>query len=97
MNQFLPLLGKALNIEGFAAGENGCSLTLVQLKEIEAALSSRDQRLAELAEQVEALKAKPAEDSQAVIDDYSKHEPLTPFDEFAQTVNDARKLYDLVP
>ena len=98
MNQFLPLLGKALNIEGFAAGENGCSLTLEQIKSVEAALSAKDQRIAELAEQVEALKAKPAEDSQAVIDaPHENHDASDPVAAFAKKVNAAHQMYNLVP
>ena len=97
MNRSYELLGKVLQVEGFAVGENGVTLTEPQMQSIEDALAERDRQNAELTAQVEALQANPAEDSQAVIDDKSKHEPLTPFDEFVQTVNDAKKLHDLVP
>ena len=97
MNRSYELLGKLLQVEGFAVGENGVTLTEAQMQAIEDALAARDRQNADLTAQVEALQANPAEDSQAVIDDTSKHEPQTPFDEFVQTVNDAKKLHALVP
>ena len=99
MNQSLPLLGKALNIEGFAAGENGCSLTLEQLKEIEAALSSRDQRIAELADELSAVKQSPADTSTAVINEGTsdKPQPKNEVESYIETCNSAKSLYNLVP
>ena len=97
MNRSYELLGKVLQVEGFAVGENGVTLTEAQMQAIEDALAARDRQNTDLTGQIEALKANPAEDSHAVIDDNSKHEPQTPFDEFVQTVNDAKKLHDLVP
>ena len=99
MNQFLPLLGKALNIEGFAVGENGCSLTLEQLKEIEAALSAKDQRIAELADELSAVKQSPADTSTAVINDGTseKAQPQNEVERYIETCNEAQALYNLVP
>ena len=97
MNRSYELLGKVLQVEGFAVGENGVTLTEVQMQAIEDALAARDRQNADLTAQVEALQANPAEDSHAVIDDNSRHEPQTPFDEFVQTVNDAKRLHALVP
>ena len=97
MNQSYELLGKVLQVEGFAVGENGVTLTEAQMQAIEDALAARDRQNADLTAQVEALQANPAEDSHAVIDDNSRHEPQTPFDEFVQTVNDAKRLHALVP
>ena len=97
MNRSYELLGKVLQVEGFAVGENGVTLTEAQMQAIEDALAARDRQNADLTAQVEALQANPAEDSHAVIDDNSKHEPQTPFDEFVQTVNDAKRLHALVP
>ena len=97
MNRSYELLGKLLQVEGFAVGENGVTLTEAQMQAIEDALAARDRQNADLTAQVEALQANPAEDSHAVIDDNSKHEPQTPFDEFVQTVNDAKRLHALVP
>ena len=97
MNRSYELLGKVLHLEGFAVGENGVTLTEAQMQAIEDALAARDRQNADLTAQVEALQANPAEDSHAVIDDNSRHEPQTPFDEFVQTVNDAKRLHALVP
>ena len=99
MNQFLPLLGKALNIEGFAVGENGCSLTLEQLKEIEATLSAKDQRIAELADELSAVKQSPADTSTAVINDGTseKAQPQNEVERYIETCNEAQALYNLVP
>jgi ATP-dependent protease ClpP protease subunit len=97
MNRSYELLGKVLQVEGFAVGENGVTLTEAQIQAIEDALAARDRQNADLTAQVEALQANPAEDSHAVIDDNSRHEPQTPFDEFVQTVNDAKRLHALVP
>jgi len=99
MNQFLPLLGKALNIEGFAVGENGCTLTLDQLKSVEAALSAKDQRIAELADELAAVKKSPADTSTAVINE-GKQDPPQPQNEvesFAQACADAQQLYNMLP
>ena len=99
MNQFLPLLGKALNIEGFAVGENGCSLTLEQLKSVEAALSARDQRIAELADELAAVKQSPGDTSTAVINE-GKQDTPQPQDEvasFAQTCSSAQQLFNQLP
>ena len=97
MNRSYELLGKVLQVEGFAVGENGVTFTEAQMQAIEDALAARDRQNADLTAQVEALQANPAEDSHAVIDDNSRHEPQTPFDEFVQTVNDAKRLHALVP
>ena len=99
MNQFLPLLGKALNIEGFAVGEHGCSLTLEQLKSVEAALSARDQRIAELADELAAVKQSPGDTSTAVIKE-GKQDTPQPQDEvasFAQTCSSAQQLFNQLP
>ena len=99
MNQSLPLLGKALNIEGFAAGEDGCSLSLDQLKTTEAALSAKDQRIAELADELAALKKSPADTSTAVVNDGTsdKPQPKNEVESYVETCNSAKALYNLVP
>ena len=99
MNQFLPLLGKVLNIEGFAVGENGCSLTLEQLKSVEASLSAKDQRIAELADELAAVKQSPGDTSTAVINE-GKQDTPQPQDEvesFAQACSSAQQLYNQLP
>ena len=99
MNQSLPLLGKALNIEGFAAGEDGCSLTLEQLKTMEAALADKDRRIAELADELAALKKSPADTSTAVVNDGTsdKPQPKNEVESYVETCNSAKALYNLVP
>lgn len=96
MLQSLSLVGEVLNIEGFAVGENGVALTADQAIAIERALAERDKRNTELAEQVTALKAAPAESSQTVVD-AAKQTAKSPFDEFAGKVNSAKQLFNLVP
>ena len=96
MLQSLSLVGEVLNIEGFAVGENGVTLTLDQMQAVERALAERDKRNTELAEQVEALKAAPAEKTQAVVD-APQQTAKSPFDEFADNVNSARNLFNIVP
>ena len=96
MLQSLSLVGEVLNIEGFAVGENGVTLTAEQAIAIERALADRDKRNTELAEQVTALKAAPAESSQTVVD-ATKQTAKSPFAEFAETVNSAKQLFNLVP
>ena len=96
MLQSLSLVGEVLNIEGFAVGENGVTLTLDQMQAVERALAERDKRNTELAEQVEALKAAPPEKTQAVVD-APQQTAKSPFDEFADKVNSARNLFNLVP
>ena len=99
MNQFLPLLGKVLNIEGFAVGEEGSSLSLEQLKNVEAALSAKDQRIAELADELAAVKKSPADTSTAVINEGTsdKTQPQDEVQSYVETCNQAKALYNLVP
>ena len=97
MNQSFSLIGKVLNVEGFAVGENGVTLTLDQMQAVERALADRDKRNTELAEQVAALKANPAEKSQTVVDATVQPTPKSPIDAFADTVNSAKKLFNQVP
>lgn len=97
MNHTLTLLGKVLGIEDFAVGEEGMTLTLEQMKTIEKAFAQRDSDNAELTEQVDALKAAPAEKSQAVVDGSQQQSPASPFEEFASMVNSANEMFNLVP
>ena len=104
MLQSLPLVGEVLKVEGFAVGEDGVTLSAEQMQAVERALADRDKRNVELkeqntdlAEQVTALKAKPAESSQTVVDASKQQTTLSPFDEFADKVNSAKMLFNLVP
>ena len=99
MNQSFSLIGKVLNIEGFAEGENGITLTCEQMQQIERALADRDKRNAELAEQLDAVKKSPADTSTAVINDSKAdtHQPLNEAESFARTCNSARDLFNQLP
>ena len=99
MNLLLPLLGKVLNIEGFAVGEEGSSLSLDQVKSVEAALSAKDKRIAELADELAAVKKSPADTSTAVVNEGTsdKHQPQDEVQQYVETCNQAQALYNLVP
>ncbi len=99
MNLLLPLLGKVLNIEGFAVGEEGSSLSLDQFKSVEAALSAKDKRIAELADELAAVKKSPADTSTAVVNEGTsdKHQPQDEVQQYVETCNQAQALYNLVP
>jgi hypothetical protein len=98
MKRLFKLVGAVLKIEDFAVCEDGVTLTADQMQCIEDALSERDERNNELTEQVNALKAAPAEKSNSVVDSsHEKNEPTSAFDGFAKTVNTAKELYKMVP
>ena len=95
--QSFSLLGKVLNIEGFAVGENGVTLSIEQMQQVENALAERDKRNAELTEQVDALKAAPAEKSKSVVDAPHEQNESSQFEGFVKTVNTAKELFNQVP
>ena len=64
--------------------------------EVRRAIADRDKCNTELAEQVQALKANPAEKSQTVVD-AKQQTAKSPIDAFADTVNSAKKLFNQVP
>ena len=99
MLQSFSLLGKVLNIEGFAVGEDGVTLTAEQVQAIERAIADRDKRNTELAEQLKAVKESPADTSTAVINDgkADTHQPLNEVESFARTCNNARELFNQLP
>ena len=98
MKRLFKLVGAVLKQEDFAVGEDGVTLTADQMQCIEDALTERDERNNELTEQVNALKAAPAEKSNSVVDSsHEKNEPVSAFDGFAKTVNTAKELYKMVP
>ena len=99
MLQSFSLLGKVLNIEGFAVGEDGVTLTAEQVQAIERAIADRDKRDNERAEQLDAVKKSPADTSTAVINDgkADTHQPLNEVESFARTCNKARELFNQLP
>ena len=99
MNKSFSLIGKVLNVEGFAEGENGITLTCEQMLQIERALAERDKRNAVLAEQLEAVKKSPADTSTAVINENKPdtHQPQNEVESFVKACNSAKQLYDKLP
>ena len=95
--QSFSLLGKVLNVEGFAVGENGVTLSIEQMQQVENALAERDRRNTELTEQVDALKAAPAEKSNSVVDAPHEQNESSQFEGFVKTVNTAKELFNQVP
>ena len=97
MKRLFRLVGAVLAQEDFAVGEEGVTLTADQVQSVEDALADRDRQITSLTEQVVALKAAPAETSNAVVEaSHEKTEP-SPFEGFAKTVNSAKDLYNMVP
>ncbi len=99
MNRSYELLGKVLQVEGFAVGENGVTLTEAQMQAIEDALAARDRRNTELADELAAVKKSPADSSTAVINEGTsdKHQPQDGVQSYVETCNQAKALYNLVP
>ena len=99
MNRSYELLGKVLQVEGFAVGENGVTLTEAQMQAIEDALAARDRRNTELADELAAVKKSPADSSTAVINEGTsdKHQPQDGVRSYVETCNQAKALYNLVP
>ena len=97
--QSFSLLGKVLNVEGFAVGENGVTLTEAQMQAIEDALAARDRRNTELADELAAVKKSPADTSTAVINEGTsdKTQPQDEVQSYVETCNQAKALYNLVP
>ncbi|MBR3728256.1 MAG: hypothetical protein IKN10_04690, partial [Muribaculaceae bacterium] len=99
MNRSYELLGKVLQVEGFAVGENGVTLTEAQVQAIEDALAARDRRNTELADELAAVKKSPADTSTAVVNEGTsdKHQPQDEVQQYVETCNQAQALYNLVP
>ena len=99
MNKTFTLIGKVLNVDGFAEGESGITLTAEQMRQIEDALADRDKRNAELTQQLEAVRQSPADTSTAVVNE-SKHDTHQPQDEverFVATCNSSKDLFNQLP
>ena len=97
MKKIFKIVGAVLGIEDFAVGEDGITLSAEQVESVENAIAERDKRNAELAEQVAAMKAAPAEKSSSVVDAPQQQSEPSAFEGFANTVNTAKELYDMVP
>lgn len=90
-------IGKLLNVEELCADDNKVTLTVEQLNLIEAALDKNIKDIASLNDRVSALASAPADSSTAVIEDNKPQmTEKNVVEEYFDTVNSARKLYDLV-
>ena len=97
MNIILQHLGKILNQENFTATDNMVTLSVEHLQSIENTIDKQIKEIATLNDRISALVSAPADSSTSVIED---KKPSTAeksdVEEFFDTVNSARKLYNLV-
>ena len=97
MKKLFKTVGAVLGIEDFAVGEDGITLSAAQIESVENALAERDKRNEELAEQVNAMKAAPAEKSNSVVETSHEQNEPSQFEGFVKTVNTAKELFNMVP
>ena len=97
MDITLANICKILNQENFSATDNMVTLSVDSLQAIESALDSQAKEIASLNDRVSALAAAPADSSTAVIEDNkTSMTDKSDVEVFYDTVNSARKLYNLV-
>ena len=97
MNITLANISKILNQENFTATDNMVALSVENLQAIENALDKQAKEIASLNERISALASAPADSSTAVIEDNKPSlTEKSNVEEFYDTVNSARKLYNLV-
>ena len=97
MNITLANISKILNQENFTATDNMVTLSMENLQAIENALDTQAKEIAALNERISALASAPADSSTAVIEDNKPSmTEKSNVEEFYDTVNSARKLYNLV-
>ena len=90
-------IGKILNVEELCADDNKVTLTVENLNAIEALLDKQAKDIASLNERISALASAPADSSTAVIEDNKPQmTEKNVVEEYFDTINSARKLYDLV-
>ena len=90
-------IGKILNVEELSADDNKVTLTVENLNAIEAVLDKQAKDIASLNDRVSALASAPADSSTAVIEDNKPQmTEKSDVEEYFDTVNSARKLYNLV-
>jgi hypothetical protein len=90
-------IGKILNVEELSADDNKVTLTVENLQAIENALDKQAKEIASLNERISALASAPADSSTAVIEDNKPSmTEKSDVEEYFDTVNSARKLYNLV-
>lgn len=97
MNITLANISKILNQENFTATDNMVTLSVENLQAIENAFDKQAKEIASLNERISALASAPADSSTAVIEDNKPSlTEKSNVEEFYDTVNSARKLYNLV-
>ncbi len=97
MNITLANISKILNQENFTATDNIVTLSVENLQAIENALDTQAKEIDSLNERISALASAPADSSTAVIEDNKPSlTEKSNVEEFYDTVNSARKLYNLV-
>ena len=97
MNITLANISKILNQENFTATDNMVTLSVENLKAIENALDTQAKEIDSLNGRISALASAPADSSTAVIEDNKPSlTEKSNVEEFYDTVNSARKLYNLV-
>ena len=90
-------ISKVLNQENFTATDNKVTLSVENFQAIENALDKQAKEIATLNERISALASAPADSSTAVIEDNKPSlTEKSNVEEFYDTVNSARKLYNLV-
>ena len=97
MNITFKNIGKILNVEELNAEDNKVSLSVENLNAIEATLDKQAKEIASLNERISALASAPADSSTAVIEDNKPQmTEKSDVEQFFDTINSARKLYDIV-
>ena len=97
MNITFANISKILNQENFTATDNMVTLSVENLQAIENALDKQAKEIESLNERISALASAPADSSTAVIEDNKPSlTEKSNVEEFYDTVNSARKLYNLV-
>lgn len=113
MKKIFSLIGAILSVEAFAFDDkNNAVITDAQLQSIEDALKQKDDTIAQkdtelkakadeitaLQAQVEALKKKPAEDTTHVVNNGGEsHTERNSAEEYVDTLNSARDLFNILP
>ena len=97
MNITFKNIGKILNVEELNAEDNKVSLSVENLNAIEATLDKQAKEIASLNERISAIASAPADSSTAVIEDNKPQmTEKSDVEQFFDTINSARKLYDIV-
>ena len=86
----------ALGIESIEAVDNKVTLTAEQAQSIDNALAERENTITTLKAEVETLKQKPADSTSTIVDDKAKGGEKNEAEEFADTVNEAIKLFNSI-